>query len=129
MKYSNKQYAQALQGALTGKDEKKQKAVLKRFVQKLHQQRGIYRLNLILKEYEKKYLQEKGFIKVQLEYPEQLPAGIKKEVEKELKHKIYFLEKTNPKLLGGIKILINDEILVDATAKRQLDKIFSSFKQ
>ena len=82
------------------------------------------RLGLILKEVEKQDLREQGLKKVLVETPDPITPQIKKGIREVLGKDILIQEKINPELIAGIKILINDEILVDASAKTQLRKLF-----
>lgn len=125
MRYSNHQYAEALYSAMEKKTSSEQKKVFRNFLEILRRRKETFRLKLILASLEKIYFKKLGVKKISLEYPEEKPpVGLKKSVEKAMGRKVVFQEKTEPSLLAGVKILINDEILIDATAKRQLDKMF-----
>ncbi len=131
MKYTNKQYASGLLETLLGKPEKKQKEIVRRFLLILTKNRDWSRLEGILDEAEKICLKEAGLKKVYLETPSPVYPALKKEIQKILGEaelssgkKIFFSAKTNPALFGGVRILIDNELLIDASAKRQLDKIF-----
>ena len=125
MRYSLKQYASVLLSALDGKSEKERKEILRRFVDILAKNRDITRLGAILREVEREYLKKSGMKKVWVESVSPLSAGLRKEIEAAVGGKTYLHEKINPSLLGGIRILINDELLIDASARRQIDKLFS----
>mgnify|MGYP003394656396 FL=1 len=62
--------------------------------------------------------------KVRIESAAPVSAQLKKEISEILGKKIVLEEKTRPDLLAGIKILVDDELLIDATGKRQLERIF-----
>lgn len=123
MKYTPQQYAVALYAVLKGKSQTGRKEALKRFLLLLQKQRITFKLPQILREVEKQYLKEKGMQKVEVEVAAS-KKNLKQEIEKILGSKILFEEKENPELLAGIKILINDEVLVDASAKRGLELLF-----
>lgn len=123
MKYSNKQYTEALWQALSGKSSTKQKEIIKAFVKLLSRSGDFCRLPLIVQKLEKKYRADQDISKVNIEYPDKTIPAIKKQIKNILGKKIIWEEKTNPALFAGVKIVINDEILVDATAKRQLDQM------
>lgn len=125
MKYTNKQYASALLEALKDKDEGARKEVLARFLSLLTKNRARKHLDSILKEAERQNLHNAGLRKVDIEFPHSLSDDTRQEIKESLGGEVFFKEKQNPDLLAGIKILIDDEILIDASAKRRLDNIFS----
>ena len=79
----------------------------------------------IFKEIDRKVREANGVRKVVLETVGGASEETKREIEKSLGAKAVFEENINPNVLGGIKILIDDEYLVDATVKRQLDRMFT----
>lgn len=125
MRYSPRQYAAALLSLLKGKPEVVQQRLLRRFLVLVGQKGDGRRLGLILKEVEKQTLHEQGLKKVLVETTDPITIQIKKGIEAVLGKSILIQEKINPRLLAGIKILINDEILVDASAESQLRKLFT----
>jgi F0F1-type ATP synthase delta subunit len=124
MKPSIKQYALALLLALGGQSEKKQKEIIRKFLILLTKNRAWSRLEAVLKEVERLHLKETGLAKVHVETASPISEGLRKEIEKVFGKKISLSSKINPGLFAGIKIIVNDEIMVDASAKKQLDKIF-----
>ena len=128
MKYTNEQYAEVLFRATNEKTAAKQKEVVKNFLLLLSRKGVFYRLPFVVQKFEKKYRAHNGINKVRIEYPDKITGGVKKQIEKILGKKIFWEEKINPVLLGGIKIIVNDDLLVDASAKRQLDKIMPRSK-
>ena len=123
MRYSNTQYASALHQALKEKSSVQRKAVLKNFLLILRKQRIAVTLPRILQEVEKQYLKEEGMRKVMVELAAPR-KNLKADIEKILGSKVLLEQKTNPELLAGIRILVDDELLVDASGRRQLGKLF-----
>lgn len=128
MKYTNEQYAESLLRSLEGKSGAKQKETIRNFLYVLLRKGDFYRLPLVVQKLEKKYRAKQGVNKVSVEYPDSMNAGVKKQIESILGKKIVWEEKINPTLLAGIKIVVNDELLIDASAKRQLDRIMPRSK-
>ncbi len=126
MRYSPRQYAAALLASLKGKTETEQNRLLKSFLVLVRQRGDSRRLGAIVREVEKQSLKEHGWKKVLLESPDPITSQMKKEMGEVLGKNILWQEKINPDLVAGIRILINDEILVDASAKTQLRRIFNS---
>ena len=124
MKYRIQQYAQALYQALDGKKPPEQKEMIKQFIVLLARQRVLGKAKLIIAAYEKIVLQNTGMRKVHIESASPVSEKLKKEIESILGKKIYFEEVKNLHLLAGIKILVDNEFLIDASAQRQLENIF-----
>ena len=126
MKYSPKQYASALLLALGEKSSAERKKILHKFLSLVSKRGDSSRLGMIMKEAEKQYLRGAGLKKVILESADSVSAKIKKEVEEILGKNIILEEKLNPDLLAGIKILVDNELLIDASAETQVRKLFST---
>ncbi|OGZ33916.1 MAG: hypothetical protein A2174_03470 [Candidatus Portnoybacteria bacterium RBG_13_41_18] len=124
MKYSPKQYTSALLESLKDKTEIRQKEIINNFFKTLSKNNDWSRLGSILKAVEKKYLEDTGLKKVYVETASPISSNLEKEIEKILGNKVYFLTKTNPMLLAGIKILVDDELLIDASARTKIEKMF-----
>ena len=124
MRYRPAQYAEALHGALEGKPVAKRKDIIRRFIAMVARHRMSNKIGLIVSAYEKLVLHEGGMRKVRIESAAPVSAQLKKEISEILGKKIVLEEKTRPDLLAGIKILVDDELLIDATGKRQLERIF-----
>ena len=124
MKYRVSQYAEALAAATEGKNEAEQKRIVKRFSDLLLRHRVIGRARMIYAAYEKIVLQKKGMRSVRIETASPASEKIKKEIHAMLGKNIHIEEITNPDLLGGITIVVDDEILIDASVKRQMGNLF-----
>ncbi|MBI4224710.1 MAG: F0F1 ATP synthase subunit delta [Candidatus Sungbacteria bacterium] len=124
MKYRPAQYAQALHSALKDAPISKQKEIIRRFAALLGRHRMSGKSDLVIAAYEKIVLRETGMRKVRIESAAPASEQLKKEIQAVLGKKIFIEAKTNPELLAGIKILVDDELLIDASAKRQLERIF-----
>lgn len=125
MKYSSKQYAIVLLSVLEGKSEKDRKEVLRKFVAVLAKNRDLARLGAILRETEREFLKQSGAKKVLVESASPVNPSLRHEIENAVGGKIWWYEKTTPEFLAGIRILINDETLIDASGKRQIEKMFA----
>ena len=128
MKYRISQYAQALHTALDGKKKTEQHAIARRFAGVLIRRRMIAKSHLILAAYEKLVLCARGERKVRIESAGPVPEQLKKEIRGVLDAKIHFEELVNPELLAGAKILVDDELLIDASAKKQIERMFTQKK-
>ncbi len=124
MRYSVKQYAATLVSALQGKSDKDEKKVIANFFDLLRRNGDFVKRREIFKEIERVVRKSDGVRKVVLETASPVSPETKREVEKNLGAKAVFEESINPDVIGGIKLLIDDEYLIDATVKHQLDKMF-----
>ncbi len=124
MRYTPRQYAKALHAALIKKTPDERKQILQGFVNSLLKRKSQSRLGLIVKAYEKEYLTFSGMRKVEVESVSGLSKSIRQEIEAILGKKTFFIDKTTPALLAGIRLLVDNELLVDASAKSALDKLF-----
>ena len=124
MKYRPAQYAQALHAALTDASAAKQKEIMARFAALLVRHRMSGKSGAVVAAYEKIVLRASGMRKVKIESA--APAGerLKKEISDILGKKILIEAKIRPDLLAGVRILVDDELLIDASGKRQVERIF-----
>lgn len=125
MKYRPGQYAEALFATLEDKTEAEQKKIVKRFAEILIQNRAFAKLSAICMAYEKLEKRKQGIRTVRLETVTPVTEKFKQEIYAILGKNINFEEVTNSELLGGIKILIDNEILIDASAKHHIDAMLS----
>ncbi len=149
MKYAAGQYATALTEALADVPAAKRPATIRRFLALLRKNRDMRRLATILRKVEKQSLADQGLRKVALVSAEPMPTRVKKEIAAALDlpphlpvenkqggdesssrrwggKKPLWEETVDPAMLGGIRILIDDELLIDASARRRLDRMFSA---
>lgn len=124
MRYRPAQYAEALYEALEGKGPEDRRTIARNFARMLSRHRMTAKTSVILASYEKLSLRRHGMHKVRIEATSPVSKQIRKEIHEILGAKIHFEEIENPNLLAGVKILVDDELLIDASAKRQLEKLF-----
>lgn len=124
MKYTARQVAHAYCASLEKKTEKEREALAKRFPRVLARLGMSTHARLILREIEKLKLKEKGYSLVEIEAPDSIPAGLSGEIEVALGKKIHISEKINPDVIAGLRILIDDELFVDASARTQIERLF-----
>ena len=99
-------------------------ALIRRFMVALRKNRDTRRLGAILRKVEKKLLADQGLQKVSVTSASPLAPAVKKEIAATLEKKPLWEETVDPSMLAGIRILIDDELLIDASARRRLDRIF-----
>ena len=100
---------------------------IKNVVKFLVRKRFLYRAKDILFNLEKIIHQENGTIMVKLSSAKALSEETKREIAHSLKerysaHKVIYEESIDEKLLGGMRIEVNDEI-IDLTIKNKVKKL------
>lgn len=125
MKYTIQQYGEALCALLYKKSDAERRVILANLFSLLRKNRELQRLNLILQETERRLLKKEKTRKVEVETPSPLSENIKKEIDKVLGKGALLKERIVPDLLAGMRILVDGEVLIDATAKRRLYKLLS----
>lgn len=125
MRYNTRQYATALLHVIKDKYGKKRQDALRNFIQIIRKNRDFTRLASIIREVERQYLQKTGFKKIEIESAVPISREIKKEISRLAGEKVFIEESTRQELLAGIKIMINEEFLIDASAKKQIKKFFA----
>ena len=111
-------YAQALREALEKADTKETKQRIGRFVTLLKKQGDLKIAGEILLELQS---QEKEGVVLVSARP--LSKQAKEHIEEFLKERVK--EKVDPAVVGGVALFINNELLIDGTVKKKLEKIFS----
>lgn len=124
MKYRITQYAEALHAALNNAPASRHKEIMRRFVALLVRHRISGKSDSVVAAYEKIVLRESGMRKVKIESATSVSEQLKKEIGRILGRKIYIEEAIRPEIVAGITILVDDELLIDASAKRHIEKIF-----
>lgn len=124
MKFGSKLYAKSL--VLATKTGISQDRIIANFINLLKKNNDLYLAPKILEYAEKFFLQEEGKNKVIIETarPQQdLIIKIKNIFNPSSN---VLEEKINPKLIAGVKILINKEQKLDFSLKRKIDKLFKN---
>ncbi len=124
MKHTTGQYATALGTAFTSAPAAERPALIRRFMALLRKNRDTRRLGAIMRKVEKQSLADQGLHKVAVTSASPLTPELKKDIAATLAQKPLWQEIVDPAMLGGIRILIDDELLIDATARRRLDQMF-----
>lgn len=124
MKYKPAQYAEALVRSLAGAEPEIARTRIRAFVALLRGHRMLGKAESIVRIAERRLAREAGVSRVTLEIPDPASDALQKEVGEVFGGKAWIEEKVRPELLAGVRILVDDETLVDASAKRRLAQIF-----
>lgn len=124
---SNNDIAQAIYSISKGKNKEELSLVFKKVTEFLDRRRLLSRVPDILQKLDGIINKDEGKIEVKVLSAKKLDEKIKKDLittlEKRYKTKqILLLEKLDEKLLGGIRLEINDEV-IDLTVKKKIAKL------
>ena len=125
MRYTPRQYAEALLKALKEKKVSEQKKIMTGFLNVLRRKGDYQQIPRVLRVFEKIYWSNQGKKKVLVEYPDELAKEVRKEIENILGKKIVLSECKKPELLAGVRILVDDELMIDSSGKYFLNKLIS----
>ena len=121
MKYLAVAYAQALTESIMEADSSSaRETVAENFYEFLKRNGDGAKINDIIKVAERLIRQKNGETKVLLESADELAKTEKERIKKSFSGKIILEEKIDENLKAGARITINDEILIDASAGREL---------
>ena len=125
MKYTSRMYGVALVSLLKGKSLTEQKVIVRRFVRVMRKNCDWARRARIMRAVQRQWLKDQGLTHIRIESPEPLAKDAEKEIKKIFGGAVFLDAHTAPGLLAGIRILIDEETLIDATARRGMDRLFS----
>jgi F0F1-type ATP synthase delta subunit len=125
MKYKPAQYAEALAASLDGASASEMHTRVRAFAELLKKHRMLGKAEGIMRIVERRLAKRAGATRVTFETADTPSESLRKEVTGIFGGKAWIEEKVRPELLAGIRILVDDETLVDASGKRRLAEIFA----
>ncbi len=125
MRYSVKKYAEALYEATKGRRASEQEKLVVEFFRLLDRYHDRSLLPRIIEQYEKLRRKKEGVAKVEITMTKKVSAKIKSEIEKKV-GKAEIVEKVQPEILGGMKLIINEEYLIDGTFQGRVEKLYQA---
>lgn len=129
MKFTPKQYAQALHEAIHETNPKDHDKILNNFVKVLQETGNISKFEEIEQEYKKIELSEKGIKQAAVTVAREISIDteIVEKLNKSLNTNLEITKKIDGNKIGGI-VLRMDDTVMDASIKTQLQKLNSSLK-
>ena len=126
MKFTSKQYAQALMEALEGSSPKDEELILDTFAKTLAINNDLRLFEEIGEEFHKLGLAKKGIQQVEIKSAQPLKSNNEKEILDELnklvKGKFEVKKTIDEKLIGGVVVRLEDQV-IDASVKNQLEQL------
>ena len=116
-KYTPKQYARALYELLSDGSSKNSHAVIRNFVGALRKNNDLSKGGEIMRWFEKIYHEESGKPLVEVSAVDE---GARELLSRKIKGEIVF--KKDPRIVGGVRIKIGDE-MIDNTIKVRLERL------
>jgi|GEM_PF-2350317 len=126
MRYPVKKYAQALHESVKGKPQGEAEQLLRSFLKLIESYHDRSLLPRIIEHYEKIQRKSEGVVKVEATSAKKLSAKVKSDIEKKFGAKLVLVEKVHPDVLGGVKLIVNDEYLIDGTFAGRVDKLYKA---
>lgn len=127
MKFTNRLYAKILLDALENKSVHEKRSIFRRFLYILYKNGAFKNLPIILKEFEAENYRRVGLKKVELESADALSPQLLTDIKSIFSNKVIVYTKVKPEILAGLKIILDNELLIDASAKSRVDKIFNQW--
>ncbi len=124
MRNTAKQYTEALYEVIKDKGLVEQKKIIRNFLQLLKKRHVKASSNSMLRYFEKCYLKDHDMRKVEVESMNPLSDILKSDIKKSVGKQVLLYEKINPDLLAGIKMIVDNSLLIDASAKTKLAVLF-----
>jgi F0F1-type ATP synthase delta subunit len=125
MRYTPRHYAEALYLAIKETSPAGKTKILKQFLSVVQKHNDWRKIHAILHSFEKVYLEKEGLRTVMIEYVDVMPKGLKEAIARQLGSKLIFEERRDSELYAGVRIFVNNEILIDASARRILQAMFA----
>jgi F-type H+-transporting ATPase subunit delta len=130
MKFTSKQYAQALHDSLSETSPKDHDMVLDNFVKILAQNGDLGKYDEISSELKRFELEKKGIKEAEVTVAKEMEFNhqLVDELNKIAGNKIEITKKVDESLIGGVVVRI-DDTLIDASIRTQLSNLNSQLKQ
>lgn len=132
MKFSAKQYAKALADSLEDTNPKDQEKVLDNFVKILVENNDLRLFDQITEEFHILDLAKKGILQAHVKSAHPLNKDNEKAIIEELnklaKKKIELKTEVDEKLIGGVVIQMDDQ-MIDLSTKNQLEQLKNNLTQ
>lgn len=123
MKITPKQYALSLYESMQNCDKDEISKRILSFIDILKKNNDLSQINKIIQCYYQHYRHVKNITKIEIKSSEKLGPHIISKILQKFNKQVEIEEKTDPALIGGIVIKINDNILIDGSIKRKLEDI------
>ncbi|MBI3420836.1 MAG: F0F1 ATP synthase subunit delta [Candidatus Sungbacteria bacterium] len=120
MRYTPKQYATTLLAALHRKSTEERRQIIANFAAVLHRHRMWAQRKRVLAEVEKLAVRQSGLHKLLVSSAAPLDPKIQQELSHIFHDKVLMATRVIPDLLAGITILLDDELLIDASGRTGL---------
>ncbi len=126
MNYTHVQYASALNAALTNAKTKDMRTIVLPFLELLARHKATARLPYIMRAFTKIERMTHGITDLSIESAAELSKETKHELTHTPDRKTRIRITVRPELLAGLMIIVNDELLIDATGRRQLEQLMTA---
>lgn len=122
--YSPNIFAKSFLKVLKNTPSKKYDIVIANFIKTLKKYGAIKDTPKILKSIRKINAEDKNINLIEIETARGLDAKSINAIKKMFKKNDEFSEKINPEIIAGVKIIINNEFVLDGSLRRKLKNLF-----
>ncbi|MDE1970298.1 MAG: F0F1 ATP synthase subunit delta [Patescibacteria group bacterium] len=125
MKYTVREYAHALVELAEDKKQSEMNALLHGFLSFVYRNGDMARLGRIVQEVSRQYYRSRGLHPLEIESASPLTDAVRNAIRSSVFQGILIKESLREELHGGVTILIDHEILIDASFEYQLTRMFT----
>lgn len=125
MRYTPKKYAQALFEATNGVSKGEQEKFFGAFTQLLKRNNDSSLLPRILAAYEQRARAVRGEHKVRITTAKKAQKALLEKIQKRFSGKADIVEEVDERVLGGVKMLIDDQYVIDATFQGRVEQLYN----
>ena len=122
-------YREAYLKALENKSPADQKRITARFLSRLVRDRALSKIGQIEKGIRRAHMKNSGRSEIAVESAAQLDPKYRGELERMFGTRALIRETIDPDLVAGARILIDDELLIDATGRKFLRDMFTPLER
>lgn len=121
MKITPKQYAISLYETTKNAPKDEVPKLAANFVKLLQLNNSLSMADKIIDEYYRYYRKQKGISKIKITSSEKLPAEAINNIVKHFSNQIEMEENVDERLIGGVTIEIDDNVLIDGSVRKKLE--------
>lgn len=122
-------YREAYLAATDTKTPSEQKQITARLLSRLVRDRVLPRAGQLEKDVRRAYMKRAGRADVTVESASKLQSDYRHELMRMFGKDALIREAVNPELLAGIRILVDDELLIDATGRKVMSDMFTPLER
>src|SRR3990167_1033287 len=125
MKYPMRVYREAYLKAIDNKSPAVERRITARFLSRLVRDRALSKIGQIEKGIRRAHMKNSGRSEIAVESAAKFDPKYRRELARMFGEHALIRETVSPDLLAGARILVDDELLIDATGRKVLRDMFT----